>query len=246
MFIPQKRKMKIENNKLLPTDLKAFLFDMDGVLYDSMPKHAKAWVHSFQSLGLEFNEYEAYMREGMTGSSTINDIFGRQLNRTASEEECQRIYAEKAAYFERLGTSSIISGVDTVLQLIRQNNISIFLVTGSGQKSLLDKLEHSFPGVFQKERMVTAYDVKKGKPDPEPYLMALQKGGLNPNQAIVIENAPLGVKSAVAAGIFTIAVNTGILRDEELLNSGANLLYHSMEELLIDLPKILSNSFVDI
>ena len=76
--------------------------------------------------------------------------------------------------------------------------------------------------------------------------MALQKGGLNPDQAIVVENAPLGVKSAVAAGIFTIAVNTGILRDEELLNSGANLLYHSMEELLIDLPKILSNSFVDI
>ena len=113
-------------------------------------------------------------------------------------------------------------------------------MTGSGQLSLIDKLNHSFPGVFAKERMVTAYDVKRGKPDPEPYLIGLKKGGLRPEQAIVVENAPLGVRSAVAAGIFTIAVNTGILQDEELTKNGADLLYHSMEELYLDLPRIFS------
>jgi HAD superfamily hydrolase (TIGR01509 family) len=128
------------------------------------------------------------------------------------------------------------------LHLIQQNRKDIFLVTGSGQKSLLNKLEHSFPSVFQKDKMVTAYDVKRGKPDPEPYLMALQKGGLLPEQAIVIENAPLGVKSAVAAGIFTIAVNTGILKDEELLQAGANCLYHDMMELRNDLLLFFSPS----
>lgn len=225
----------ISKQNIISSDIKAFLFDMDGVLFDSMPKHAEAWVHSFRALGLDFNEYEAYMREGMTGSSTINEIFNSQLSRSATTEECEQIYAEKAAYFESLGPSYPIPNVDKVLQLIQENNKDIFLVTGSGQKSLLNKLEHSFPSVFQKDKMVTAYDVKKGKPDPEPYLMALQKGGLSAEQAIVIENAPLGVKSAVAAGIFTIAVNTGILKDEELLQAGANCLYHDMMELHDDL-----------
>lgn len=49
--------------------------------------------------------------------------------------------------------------------------------------------------------MVTAFDVKYGKPNPEPYLMALKKGGFKPNEALVIENAPLGVQAGVAAGI---------------------------------------------
>jgi beta-phosphoglucomutase-like phosphatase (HAD superfamily) len=78
--------------------------------------------------------------------------------------------------------------------------------------------------------MVTAFDVKYGKPNPEPYLMALKKGNLKPNEAIVVENAPLGVEAGAAAGIFTIAVNTGPLPDQALLNSGANLLFPSMPD----------------
>ena len=76
--------------------------------------------------------------------------------------------------------------------------------------------------------MVTAFDIKFGKPNPDPYLMALAKAGLQPNEAIVIENAPLGVLAGVAAGIFTIAVNTGPLPDQVLWDAGANLLFPSM------------------
>ena len=79
--------------------------------------------------------------------------------------------------------------------------------------------------------MVTAYDVKYGKPHPEPYLMGLQKAGVAANEAIVIENAPMGVEAGVAAGIFTIAVNTGPLPDQVLVDRGANLLFPNMETL---------------
>ena len=78
--------------------------------------------------------------------------------------------------------------------------------------------------------MVTAFDVKYGKPNPEPYLMALQKGELKPNEAIVIENAPLGVQAGAAAGIFTIAVNTGPIDGKVLLDAGADILFSSMQE----------------
>ena len=91
--------------------------------------------------------------------------------------------------------------------------------------------------------MVTAFDVKYGKPNPEPYLMGLKKAGINANEAVVVENAPLGVKAGVAAGIFTIAVNTGPLPNSALLDEGANLLFGSMQE-LADNWNILRNDLI--
>ena len=79
--------------------------------------------------------------------------------------------------------------------------------------------------------MVTAFDVKFGKPNPEPYLMGLVKAGVAANEAIVVENAPIGVQAGVAAGIFTVAVNTGPLDSKVLLDAGANLLFPSMQAL---------------
>lgn len=86
--------------------------------------------------------------------------------------------------------------------------------------------------------MVTAYDVKYGKPHPEPYLMGLQKAGVKADEAIVIENAPIGVKAGVAAGIFTIAVNTGPLDAQVLLDAGANVLFPSMQALYDNWEKL--------
>lgn len=233
-------------NALKSLDLRAFLFDMDGVLYDSMPFHAKAWIYAFAQEGVTFDAYNVYMREGMTGSSTIEEVFRLQLNKQATEEDCQRIYKTKADYFVSLGQAPEMKDVDTVLECVMKYHLEPFLVTGSGQRTLIDKLNHSFPNVFKKENMVTAFDVKKGKPDPEPYLMALKKGNLNANQAIVIENAPMGVRSAKAAGIFTIAVNTGILKDEELWKEGADLVYPSMKELRKELDTIIEMSSMNL
>ena len=122
-------------------------------------------------------------------------------------------------------------GAWELLQKIKEAGLVPMVVTGSGQRSLLDRLEHNFPNTFHPELMVTAFDVKHGKPHPEPYLMALEKGGFNVNEAIVIENAPFGVQAGIAAGIFTIAVNTGPLDNKVLLDAGANALYPSMQAL---------------
>lgn len=60
---------------------------------------------------------------------------------------------------------------------VKKDGLIPMVVTGSGQLSLLERLEHHYPGMFHKELMVTAFDVKYGKPNPEPYLMALKKEG---------------------------------------------------------------------
>ncbi len=209
--------------------LKAVLFDMDGVLFDSMPSHAQSWHDTMERYGFNLPYEEAYMHEGRTGASTINIISRRERGKDALEEEIQEIYKTKTIEFNKYPKAKRMPGAKEVLEKIKANGLFSMVVTGSGQTSLLERLNSNFPDIFKPELMVTAFDVKHGKPHPEPYLMALQKGNLQPNEAIVIENAPLGVRAAVDAGIFTIAVNTGPLADEVLLNEGANLLFPSMQ-----------------
>lgn len=212
-------------------NLKAVLFDMDGVLFDSMPYHAESWHKIMTDHGLNLSKEEAYLHEGRTGSGTINIVCQRELNRDATPEEIETIYEEKSQMFNSFPEAEAMHGAGEVTEKVKQYGLIPMVVTGSGQTSLLDKLERSYPNTFKPELMVTAFDVKHGKPDPEPYLMALNKAKVAPNEAIVIENAPLGVQAGVAAGIFTIAVNTGPLDDRVLLDEGANLLFPSMHAL---------------
>lgn len=203
--------------------IKAVLFDMDGVLYDSMPNHAKAWSTAVTEFGLSMSPHEAYLHEGRTGHGTINILAQRHWGRNATTEEMERIYAAKSALFNTFPEPQPMPGAAQLLQSIRDLGLTIVLVTGSAQHSLLTRLAHDFPGIFSAERMVTAFDVKHGKPHPEPYLMGLEKAGVSASEAIVIENAPLGVEAAHAAGIYTIAVNTGPLSPKVLLDAGADI-----------------------
>lgn len=209
--------------------LKAVLFDMDGVLFNSMPYHADAWHKVMERHGLHLSREEAYMHEGRTGASTINIVYQRQYGKDATPEMIESIYAEKSAEFNRNPEPERMPGAWEALQKIKAEGITPVLVTGSGQHSLLDRLTHNFPGMFQRERMVTAFDVKYGKPHPEPYLMGLEKAGVKANEAIVVENAPIGVQAGVAAGIFTVAVNTGPMDGQVLLDAGADILFPSMQ-----------------
>ena len=231
----------INNTKAqgIPQRLRAVLFDMDGVLYNSMPSHAKAWHRAMAHFGYDLPEQEAYMHEGRTGASTINIVSRRQRGVEESEERIQEIYRVKSEYFNEYPPAEPMPGALELLRKLQAQGLKILIVTGSGQASLLDRLNHHFPGVFCRELMVTAFDVKHGKPDPEPYLMGLHKGGLRAEECVVVENAPLGVRAAKAAGIFTIAVNTGPLPNEALTDEGADLLLPSMQALCDEWEQIV-------
>ena len=213
--------------------IKAVLFDMDGILYDSMPSHVKAWKETMCLFGVEASLEEFYLYEGRTGASTINILFNRTWGRDAMPEETEKIYAQKSRRFIELESSESkpMTGALDVLKKVKSLGLKRVIVTGSGQLSLIDKLQKDFPGYFEKDLMVTAYDVKFGKPHPEPYLMGLHKAEIQADEALVVENAPLGVKSAKAAGIRTIAVNTGPLSNEVLLDAGADWIFPDMKTL---------------
>ena len=213
---------------------KAVLFDMDGVLYDSMRFHARAWYETATRHQLNSTPELFYLYEGRTGESTINELYQKTFQRDATDEEKKSIYEEKATLFNRYNDGKAMQGATEVLKAVKASGLQTLVVTGSGQHSLINKFEHTYHGYFKREKMVTAFDVKLGKPHPEPYLMGLKKAGVNPHEAFVVENAPMGVQAGVAAGIFTIAVNTGPLDDRVLLDAGADLLYPNMTALAED------------
>lgn len=210
---------------------KAVLFDMDGVIYDSMPNHAISWHKAMARYGLDMPLSGAYRYEGMRGVETIKLLTEQQLGIEIADEEAERMYAVKSALYAQCPQATKMDGIYGLMCKIRDMGMKIVVVTGSGQKTLLERLQHDFNGLVTPGLMVTASDVKHGKPNPEPYIMGMKKAGIQPWEGIVVENAPLGVRAGVAAKMFTIAVNTGPLPDEMLLDEGANLLFHKMTDL---------------
>ncbi len=218
----------------------AILFDMDGVLYDSMPNHSKAWSQAMEKYGMHMTPHDVYLNEGATGHDTVVRISLRDRGYEASEQEINDIYGYKAALFRSMPEARVMPGALEVFRKAAAAGLKILIVTGSGQKNLIERVQRDYEGYITRDRMVTAFEVKRGKPYPDPYLKGLQIAGVPAAEAVVVENAPLGIRAAVAAGIDTIAVNTGPLEDEILLAEKPVLLLHSMQELADNLENLFA------
>lgn len=219
--------------------IKAALVDMDGTLYDSMPLHSQAWHRLMREIGINAPEDEFYLDEGMTGAATVNKLAMSAWGKTYSKEECERLYARKAAYFRELEAPDVMRGARRVIEGLMERGIVCVLVTGSGQNSLLSRLDTDYPGAFPAERRVTSRDVENGKPHPEPFLRGAALAGVRPEECLAIDNAPLGVESASRAGTVAIGVCTGPIAADVLKASGAVRVYGSMDALADDLDSVL-------
>jgi HAD superfamily hydrolase (TIGR01509 family) len=214
---------------------KGVFFDMDGVLYDSMGAHADAWSNAFRHFGIDFPPEMVYLNEGRTAQSTINLVFQQNEDRKATDSEVKMIYAKKTELIEVFPDAIPFEGALVLMELLKGMGLDIWVVTGSSQDKFLEPLLRDFRRFISADRLITGRDVKHGKPNPEPYLKALYKSGWEPTEVIVIENAPLGIQSAKAAGIYTIAVNSGILDDKVLWDSGADVVINKLTELISEL-----------
>ncbi len=228
-----------------PFSLKNIFFDMDGVLFNSMPYHAKAWLEVFEEYNLKINESEPYLNEGATALFTVRAMFRKYRNTEVTEEFSEQIKTRKHLLMSNYPESDVMSGMQELLRNVTKQGIDCWVVTGSAQDILLDRLEKEYPGSIFRNKMITAHDVKIGKPNPEPYLNAMEKSGYKVSDSIVVENAPMGVQSAKAAGLFTVAINTGPLNPQVLADAGADLVLSGSEELNEIWPlllKVLSGS----
>ena len=228
--------MQLHNHQVM--QLRTVLFDMDGVLFDSMPYHAAAWSQVMTEAGYTFSKEDVYMNEGRTGADTINTASLAQFGKFATQEQIDALCIAKCKLFDTYPPTQRMPGALELVKKVKECGLTPMIVTGSGTPTLLDRIHSNFPGLFDANHIVSSFNVKRGKPYPDPYLLALEKGGFKTNEAIVVENAPLGVTAGVAAGLFTIAANTGPLKDEVLAEAGASLVFPSMQALCDEWEKL--------
>ena len=186
---------------------RAFLFDMDGVLNDTMPAHCRAWIQAFRKFfDVEITEREIYLREGEKSQKSVPEILSAHSIRI-SKKECEDFLKHKAGLFTRFDTVPFFKGVPEMITGMKAFK-TLGLVTGTQKREVKRLLPKTFLKNFQ--AIVTCDDVSHGKPHPEPYLRALELLKLSASEALVIENAPLGIRSAKAAGIMVCAIATSL------------------------------------
>lgn len=212
---------------------------MDGILYDSMPNHARAWMKVMRHVGIDARPEEFFLHEGCTGAWMIDRKIRERYGRPATDDEKTELYALKKKFFIEQPPVQVMPGAQSMIRELQKRGIVTVLVTGSGQNSLLDRLDTDYPEAFPEGRRVTSASVTHGKPHPEPYLRGLHLAGVSVSEAIGIDNAPLGVMSSHAAGLLTIGVVTGPVPESDLLRGGADVVYNSMIECAENISRLL-------
>jgi HAD superfamily hydrolase (TIGR01509 family) len=214
--------------------IRAVLFDHDGVLVDSMPYHVEAWKRVMARHGIEIDPLEIYLAEGATTMEVAAELFHRH-RKPASPEQVQNIVREKRDDYLANNATRLNEGVFEVLEYLKEDRYRLGLVTGSIRAQVEPVIGPEIREWF--DCIITADDVEHGKPDPEPYWRAIQKLHVAPSETLVIENAPLGIRSAKSAGAAVVAITTTLsphyLRE-------ADAIVHDFEELRRRLPGIMS------
>ncbi|MGE5280218.1 MAG: HAD family hydrolase [Deltaproteobacteria bacterium] len=200
--------------------IKAVLFDMDGVITDTMPYHFRAWKKVMKDNGIAVSRCEVFLREGQPGRLTIKEIFAER-GRAFDARLAAKIIREKESLFKRIVRPRFVPGARRFIARLAGKGIRMGLVTGTAAHEVAQILPAALRRRFSVR--VTGDDVRHGKPHPEPYLLALKKLGLRPRQAVVLENAPFGIHSAKKAGLMCIALQTSLpkayLKDADLVLS---------------------------
>lgn len=140
---------------------KAVLFDMDGVLYDSMPHHAIAWQKSMAQFGINMTAHDAYATEGARGFDTVKMLVKQQKGIDISDEKAKEMYGVKSNIFHAMPEAPIFEGVKELMQRITDAGLSVNVVTGSAQKPLIARLHHDFGQWLAPDHITTAYDVTR-------------------------------------------------------------------------------------
>jgi HAD superfamily hydrolase (TIGR01509 family) len=193
--------------------LKAVIFDFDGVVADSELLHYKALNRAFATRGLEIPKeihWQKYL--GYTDLENIMAV-NEDYKMDWTQDDIGQLLELKTANFHALARTEapIIDGVEEFVEMLKDNGFPLAICSGAIREDIDIMLEHSgFAHAF--DVMVTANDVQKGKPDPEGYLLALEKLNLatgqkiNAGECIVIEDSHWGLQAAQAAGMHRVAV----------------------------------------
>ena len=186
---------------------KAVLFDMDGVIVDSMPYHFISWFEALKKYKVTVTPFDIYEKEGEKSDSCVRRFFKRD-GIDFDENKVQSVLNLRNKIYKKYFKVFLFDDIEPVLKKLKLQNIKTAIVTGSSKQKVMSMLPKKIINLF--DGIVSSDMVKRGKPHPDSYLMAAKALNLKPSDCLVIENAPNGIKAAKAAKMFCVAVTTSL------------------------------------
>lgn len=186
--------------------IRAVIFDFDGVIGDTMEDNFSAWKNAFLQFKVEIEQIDYLLLEGMGRFQIVEELIKKYKVQNADKVV---IVENKENYYESNNSFKLYPQVINILDYLITKKVPLGLVTGSSRK----RIYHTIDDLIRKFNIIiTADDVRKSKPDPLPYLMAIKHLGIPSYECLVVENAKLGIKSAKAAGCKCFAIETTLSR----------------------------------
>jgi HAD superfamily hydrolase (TIGR01509 family) len=193
--------------KLPAGAFRAYLFDCDGTIADSMPLHYNAWKAVLAEWKCEYPEEVFYSWGGKPVRKIIADL--NKIN--GLQMPIESVATRKEGLY--LAQIPQLKAIPEVLEYIEAEHgrIPFVVVSGSTRDSVVGSL--SVLGLLDKfDTIVSAEDYKHGKPAPDGYLLAAARLGVSPADCLVFEDTEIGIESATAAGMASVKVPTSLER----------------------------------
>ncbi len=185
--------------------IRGVLFDLDGVIVDTLHYHYLAWKHMFGARGGTVSEHTVLLHEGRN-SREIMPILVEETGVDIPESEWERFIDEKRAYYRSIVRVGYYEDAFGVIDELKKRGLKVALVTACALRNMQHSLNAEQQSHF--DFIITGDEVPRAKPFPDPYLTAARQLGLQPAECLVVENAPLGIESAKRAGMYCIAIET--------------------------------------
>ncbi len=187
--------------------IEGLIFDMDGVITDTMPDHFRSWHKVLGEAGLRVSRHDIYKREGQRGIQSIREFFAEKQVRI-SQSRARNLLRRKESLFKKSVRPRFIRGARRFLKRLHRQGIPLALVTGTSRRETNQILPEPLRILFA--HIITGNDTRQGKPHPAPYRKALRLMRAQARNTAVIENAPLGIRSAKSAGCRCIALTSSL------------------------------------
>ncbi len=210
------------------TQIKACLFDLDGVIVDTAVYHFQAWRRLANELGFDFTEHQNEQLKGISRMESLELILGWggvQLSDAEKLEWATKKNEWYLALVMQMTPNEILPGVTTFLTTLRDNGIKIALGSASkNSKLILERIE--MLSFF--DAIIDGNNITKGKPDPQVFLMGAEAVGCTPAECVVFEDAVAGIQAAKAGGMKAIGVGSADILTQ------ADVVIASFEEMTLE------------
>ena len=202
---------------------KALLFDLDGVLIDSEPLHGQAWKETATFFDLNLTHHQLRLLRGRRRIDCANELV-KLISKTVTTEEI--LSHHKPISRQLIITAKAMQGSESLIKKCNRENIPMALVTSSSSESLKIKTgNHKWMDLFSIKVLGDDKFLAKGKPAPDPYLLAAERLKIAPQECWVVEDSISGVSSALNAGCFVLFLkeNSDVIVRKEIFDQNKNL-----------------------